>query len=138
MIGGKREAAHRVAYTLKQGDIPEDKELDHLCRVRCCINPDHLEAVSRSVNVRRSTNASVLRIRNQSPKMRSVVAERNRSAEMLAVVSRPKSPEHAANIRAMLTERNRSPEMRAISARPKSAAHMEAIRQAKLAKRGKQ
>jgi hypothetical protein len=151
MIGGRRIAAHRVAYALKYGDIPEGMELDHICRVRCCVNPDHVEAVSHSVNVLRGDLPKVLLVRNRSPQMRAitadrnrspemraVTAERNRSEEMRAVVSRPKSPEHAAKIRAMLIERNRSPEMRAIAGRPKSAAHLEAIRQAKLAKRGKQ
>lgn len=48
---GKREnVAHRLAYRLLRGPIPVDCELDHLCRQRSCINPDHLEAVSHRVN----------------------------------------------------------------------------------------
>ncbi len=46
--------AHRAAYVLFKGGIPEGKEIDHLCRVRCCVNPDHLEAVSRKENIMRS------------------------------------------------------------------------------------
>lgn len=46
-------SAHRVAYEYLRGPIPEGLELDHLCRVRHCINPEHLEPVTHSVNVRR-------------------------------------------------------------------------------------
>ena len=46
--------AHRVIYIYSRGFIPEKQDLDHLCRVRCCVNPYHLEPVSRSENIRRS------------------------------------------------------------------------------------
>lgn len=45
--------AHRVAYQQLVGPIPDHMELDHLCRVRCCVNPAHLEPVTRRENVRR-------------------------------------------------------------------------------------
>lgn len=45
--------AHRLMYTELVGEIPEDKQLDHLCRVRKCVNPDHLEEVSQQENLRR-------------------------------------------------------------------------------------
>lgn len=41
---------HRVAYELLMGAIPEDMTLDHLCRNRACVNPDHLEPVTQGVN----------------------------------------------------------------------------------------
>ena len=44
---------HRVAYEIKYGEIPSSLELDHLCRVRSCVNPKHLEAVSHKVNMQR-------------------------------------------------------------------------------------
>lgn len=50
---GKARSAHRVAYEALVGEVPEGKEIDHLCRVKCCVNPAHLEAVTRSVNLRR-------------------------------------------------------------------------------------
>lgn len=53
MVEGKTESAHRVSYRMHVGEIPDGLELDHLCRVRCCVNPDHLEPVTRSVNVKR-------------------------------------------------------------------------------------
>lgn len=45
--------AHRLAYELFVGPIPVGKELDHLCRIRNCVNPAHLEAVTHLENVRR-------------------------------------------------------------------------------------
>lgn len=51
--GGKLLLAHRVAYEAWNGRIEEGKELDHLCRVRCCVNPKHLEPVSHRENIRR-------------------------------------------------------------------------------------
>lgn len=45
--------AHRLAYVWAKGLIPVELELDHLCRVTRCVNPDHLEAVTRQINVLR-------------------------------------------------------------------------------------
>lgn len=42
--------AHRISYQLLVGSIPLAYEVDHLCRVRNCINPEHLEAVTRHEN----------------------------------------------------------------------------------------
>jgi hypothetical protein len=52
-IGGQRTVAHRAAYELACGPVPDGLELDHLCRVRCCINPAHLEPVTHRENGRR-------------------------------------------------------------------------------------
>jgi len=51
MMGTKR--AHRITYMLLVGEIPEGLVLDHLCRVRHCINPDHLEPVTDRENLDR-------------------------------------------------------------------------------------
>lgn len=50
----RSQYAHRVAYEFAKGPIPEGLTIDHLCRVRNCVNPDHLEAVSLRENVLRS------------------------------------------------------------------------------------
>lgn len=45
--------AHRWAYETLVGPIPAGLELDHLCRIRRCVNPDHLEPVTTTENLRR-------------------------------------------------------------------------------------
>jgi hypothetical protein len=44
---------HRLLYEVLRGPVDEDLQLDHLCRVRNCCNPDHLEPVTGSENLRR-------------------------------------------------------------------------------------
>ena len=46
--------AHRVAYELEVGPIPAGLHIDHLCRTRNCVRPDHLEPVTPRQNVLRS------------------------------------------------------------------------------------
>ena len=56
-VGRKRFVkAHRWAYGVTRGPIPDSLELDHLCRVRRCVNPAHLEPVPHRVNVLRGTS----------------------------------------------------------------------------------
>lgn len=55
-VNGKSSSAHRTSYTLFKGRIPEGFQIDHLCKVRSCVNPKHLEAVTAKENVRRSNS----------------------------------------------------------------------------------
>lgn len=50
---GTWNRAHRVAYRLFVGPIPDGMLLDHLCRVPGCVNPDHLEPVTNRENLLR-------------------------------------------------------------------------------------
>jgi hypothetical protein len=48
--GKRMHKAHRMSYEAFVGPIPEGLDIDHLCRVRNCVNPEHLEPVTRQVN----------------------------------------------------------------------------------------
>ena len=50
---GKGWLPHRLAYTVMVGRIAPEMQIDHLCRVRNCINPGHLEQVTQAENLRR-------------------------------------------------------------------------------------
>jgi hypothetical protein len=53
MFGTPYKRAHRVAYEIFKGAIPDGLQIDHLCRVRRCVNPEHLEAVTSKENTLR-------------------------------------------------------------------------------------
>jgi hypothetical protein len=63
-IGRGNVYAHRFAYEMLVGPIPGGLELDHLCRNRGCANPDHLEPVTRQINVLRGRVPEQTRHRN--------------------------------------------------------------------------
>ena len=52
-IGGRHANAHCWSYERLVGPVPDGLELDHLCRIRNCVNPDHLEPVTTKVNIMR-------------------------------------------------------------------------------------
>jgi len=52
-LGGRTWGAHRLVYLLVMGQLP-DLPLDHLCRNRLCVNPEHMEPVTSAENTRRS------------------------------------------------------------------------------------
>lgn len=76
---GKKVRAHRRAYEAKFGAIPADLQLDHLCRIRACVNPDHLEPVTSAENVRRGEKTKLTR---------EIVIEIRASTEMQHVLGR--------------------------------------------------
>jgi hypothetical protein len=51
-----RAFAHRASYETFIGPIPTGLQIDHLCRVRHCVNPDHLEPVTQRVNILRGVS----------------------------------------------------------------------------------
>jgi hypothetical protein len=62
--GGNRNA-HRVAWVMENGPIPEGLYIDHLCRNRKCVNPEHLEAVTNRENILRGTAPAALNSRKR-------------------------------------------------------------------------
>ena len=59
-IDGKMHKAHKFAYEHYKESVPEGLELDHLCRNRWCCNPEHMEVVTHTENVRRGKSPSQL------------------------------------------------------------------------------
>lgn len=55
--GGRRSTAHPIARERIHGPLPTGMHLDHLCRQRACVNPQHLEPVPCAVNVQRGLSS---------------------------------------------------------------------------------
>ena len=66
-VDGRMVKAHRWSYEHFVGPIPDGLELDHLCRVRNCVNPAHLEAVTHAENVRRGESGKNQRAKTHCP-----------------------------------------------------------------------
>ncbi len=63
----RMRAAHRMSYMAFKGPIPEGLHLDHLCRVRLCVNPEHLEPVTQAENNRRAVHPEKTHCKNGHP-----------------------------------------------------------------------
>ncbi len=62
-IGKRGYPVHRIAYQLVKNEVPRDMCLDHLCKNRDCINPDHLEVVTLVDNVMRGDSQHAINAR---------------------------------------------------------------------------
>lgn len=60
---GKYETAHRISFRGFKGSIPEGLEVDHICKTRWCVNPEHLRAVTHLENM--STADAITNHRNR-------------------------------------------------------------------------
>lgn len=60
-VSGRKISAHKYIYENTLGKIPDSLELDHLCRNRKCVRPDHLEPVTHQENIRRSLKNRVVK-----------------------------------------------------------------------------
>ena len=74
----KNTLVHRIMYQIHKGDIPDGKEIDHLCRNKGCVNPDHLEAVSHRENMLRANVGWKCREKTHCPKGHEYTPENTR------------------------------------------------------------
>jgi hypothetical protein len=60
---GENIPGYQWSFRYFKGPIPDGQQPDHLCRIRPCVNPDHLEAVPMKVNILRGTSVSAINAR---------------------------------------------------------------------------
>lgn len=82
---GKTMKAYTFFFMKKYGPIPKGKELDHVCRVKLCVNPDHLEPVTHQINMQRALGIH----RNRILKIRSLAKSGLSGAEISRKIKIP-------------------------------------------------
>lgn len=61
-LNGATVAVHRAVFEVVFGPIPPRKHIDHLCRNRLCVNPEHLEMVTHKKNCKRRDEAALTKL----------------------------------------------------------------------------
>lgn len=90
----KSRYAHRYFYALVIGPIPEGLQLDHLCKVRCCVNPNHLDPVTAEENCHRASKIStqqrteILELRRNRMPMKDIAARYDVTVGCIEVICR--------------------------------------------------
>ncbi|MFI6103193.1 HNH endonuclease signature motif containing protein [Streptomyces sp. NPDC051310] len=107
-VDGNVRLAHRVAYQLLKGEIPGDLCLDHLCRVRSCVNPDHLEPVTLRENTRRGFPGAPQKARTHCPRGHEYDADNTRVNRRGQRSCKACEPIHAAKYREKIRQRRSS------------------------------
>lgn len=94
---GRMVYLHRWNYEKEHGSVPEGLDLDHLCRVRNCVNPDHVEPVDRAENTRRgdttkltATQVAEIKTRPKAP-LRDLGAEYGVSISTISSIRKGQS-----------------------------------------------
>lgn len=80
-VNNASRLVHRVSFTLANGPIIEGMEVDHLCAIRDCFNPDHLEQVTHQINVARGNGGKRARETTHCPKGHPYDKENTRYAK---------------------------------------------------------
>jgi hypothetical protein len=102
---GRNLRAHRVMYEYFIVEIPEGLDLDHLCRVRHCVNPWHLDPVTRQVNIIRGDKPGINASKTHCPHGHEYTEEntiRHRGSRFCLTCKRERGREYARKKREAL------------------------------------
>ena len=91
-FGNRTRSAHDFTIVMTCGEIPPGLEVEHLCRVRECCNPDHLETVSHAENIRRRNNPTAAFYKIHGLEMPAI---ETRGAEVPSTSKTRSEPSHA-------------------------------------------
>jgi len=106
-INRKTPPVHRVVYEMFNGPVPKHLDMDHLCRNRGCANPEHLEPVTRSENLRRGLGGT----RSHCPRGHALVGENVGSRRNCLTCKRARRAEkRGGNVKPYVGDRTHCPQ----------------------------